>query len=84
MKTRHKNGVDMPDAVLVFYDVFLIEDTREKVLYTVANGESVEPEKALAEVEELVRGAAGLAGDNAGCVMTLIRAKLSECAKIRL
>ena len=69
VKTRHKNGVDMPDAVLVFYDVFLIEDTREKVLYTVANGESVEPEKALAEVEELVRGAAGLAGDNAGCVI---------------
>lgn len=69
VKTRHKNGVDMPDAVLVFYDVFLIEDTREKVLYTVANGESVEPEKALAEVEELVREAAGLAGDNAGCVI---------------
>ena len=69
VKTRHKNSVDMPDAVLVFYDVFLIEDTREKVLYTVANGESVEPEKALAEVEELVRGAAGLAGDNAGCVI---------------
>lgn len=69
VETRHKNGVDMPDAVLVFYDVFLIEDTREKVLYTVANGESVEPEKALAEVEELVRGAAGLAGDNAGCVI---------------
>ena len=60
VETRHKNGVDMPDAVLVFYDVFLIEDTREKVLYTVANGESVEPEKALAEVEELVRGAAGM------------------------
>ena len=69
VKTRHKNGVDMPDAVLVFYDVFLIEDTREKVLYTVANGETVKPEEALAEVEELVRGAAGLAGDNAGCVI---------------
>ena len=69
VKTRHKNGVDMPDAVLVFYDVFLIEDTREKVLYTVANGETVKPEEALAEVEEIVRGAAGLAGDNAGCVI---------------
>ena len=36
VETRHKNSVDMPDAVLVFYDVFLIEDTREKVLYTMA------------------------------------------------
>ena len=66
VKTRHKKGVEMPDAVLVFYDVFLIEDTREKVLYTVANGETMEPEKALAEVEVLVRGAAESAHHRAG------------------
>ena len=55
VKTRHENGVDMPDAVLVFYDVFLIEDTKKKIVYIVANGETLEPEKAVEEVETLIR-----------------------------
>ena len=55
VKTRHENGVDMPDAVLVFYDVFLIEDTKKKIVYIAANGETLEPEKAVEEVETLIR-----------------------------
>ncbi len=70
VKTRHKNGADMPDAVLVFYDVFLIEDTREKVLYTVANGETVKRKGgAGGSGRDSERGQPGLAGDNAGCVI---------------
>ena len=45
----------MPDAVLVFYDVFLIEDTKKKIVYIAANGETLEPEKAVEEVETLIR-----------------------------
>lgn len=38
--TRHPLEVDMPDAVFCFYDNFIVEDHREKRLYTVTNGQT--------------------------------------------
>ena len=39
VKSRHEKTVDIPECILCFYDVLLVEDHREEKLYIIANGE---------------------------------------------
>ncbi len=47
--------VQIPDAVLTFYDSFLIEDCQEKRLYLVANGITQSAENTIQETEKLIK-----------------------------
>ncbi len=47
--------VRIPDAVLTFYDSFLIEDCQEKRLYLVANGITQSAEDTVRETEKLIK-----------------------------
>lgn len=38
VESRHEKTVDIPECVLCFYDVFLVEDHRAHRLYLIANG----------------------------------------------
>lgn len=42
VESRHEKTVDIPECVLCFYDVFLVEDHREHLLYLIANGKLAE------------------------------------------
>ena len=42
IKSRHPKKVSMPEAVFAFYDVLIIEDKKEKILYLTARGETGE------------------------------------------
>ena len=44
--------VTIPDAVLIFYDLYIIEDCHEKKTYLVANGMTEEAEKLITSVEK--------------------------------
>ena len=46
-----ENLVSIPDAVLVFYDFFIIEDRQEQRTYLIANGNTREAAKLLDEME---------------------------------
>ena len=49
--------VKIPDAVLTFYDSFLIEDCREKRLYVIANGITQPSADTLEETEAIIERA---------------------------
>ena len=55
----------IPDAVLVFYDLYIIEDRHENRTYLVANGVTEDAEQLLESVEK--RFAQPLAGQNRTC-----------------
>lgn len=52
VESRHKKSVEIPDCILCFYDVFIVEDHREQRVYVIANGklgDSEETAEGLAE-----------------------------------
>lgn len=49
--SHKENLVTIPDAVLVFYDMYIIEDCHEKKTYLVANGITEDAEKLIESVE---------------------------------
>ena len=51
-----ENLVSIPDAVLVFYDFFIIEDRQEQRTYLIANGNTREAAKLLDEMETRING----------------------------
>lgn len=42
ISSQHNVELNIPDCVFCFYDIFVIEDHKENVLYLVANGNSEE------------------------------------------
>ena len=49
-----KDLVEIPDAVLTFYDVYLIEDCHQKETYLVANGITVDASEKIREMEQKI------------------------------
>ena len=49
-----ENLVSIPDAMLIFYDFYVIEDRHEKKIYLVANGITEDAEKLLSCVERRI------------------------------
>ena len=47
--------VKIPDAVLTFYDVYLIEDCHQKETYPVANGITADASEKIQEMEQKIR-----------------------------
>ena len=47
--------VKIPDAVLTFYDVYLIEDCHQKETYLVANGITADASEKIREMEQKIR-----------------------------
>ena len=50
-----KDLVKIPDAVLTFYDVYLIEDCHKKETYLVANGITEDASERICEMEQKIR-----------------------------
>ena len=61
--TRHRAEAKIPDAILIFYDSFVIEDKRQKKLFLISNGHGRDCDEELEELLDLVRQAAGQAAD---------------------
>ncbi|MGN0267036.1 MAG: aminodeoxychorismate synthase component I [Lachnospiraceae bacterium] len=55
IESRHPKKISMPEALFAFYDVLIIEDKMEKVLYLTARGETGNQEKVLDCVEDEIR-----------------------------
>lgn len=51
----HNENAKIPDAILIFYDDFIIRDHREKRLFAVANGKLRPSGDAIRRLEELCR-----------------------------
>lgn len=57
VSSRHKEGLeglDIPDTILCFYDVFIIEDHCKKKLHLIANGHNKEGEKQIQELKDKI------------------------------
>lgn len=55
IKSRHPKKIAMPEALFAFYDLLIIEDKKEKILYLTAKGETKDQEKMLDIIEEEIR-----------------------------
>ena len=53
--SSEKDIVSIPDAVLIFYDLFVIEDCQEKKTYLVANGITEDAEELIKKTEQKIR-----------------------------
>lgn len=49
--SQHKNQLDSPDAFLYFYDIFIIENHQNNLLYIVANGKLKDEDEAIEEIK---------------------------------
>ena len=58
VETRHPKTVDVPEAVLAFYDELIIEDHKAHRLYLIANGHRQDADDGLLELKALVGQAA--------------------------
>lgn len=56
--SQHKGLLDFPQALLHFYDVFIIEDHEANLLYVVANGKLKAEDERLKEIKRLLDGQA--------------------------
>lgn len=59
IESCHDRVVDIPDAILYFYDVFVIEDHRKHELSIIANGYTEEAAQIIISIEELLHGTEG-------------------------
>lgn len=50
-----KDIVSIPDAVLIFYDLYIIEDCKEKRTFLIANGTETPAEELLQKTEEKIQ-----------------------------
>ncbi len=56
--SKEKNLVTIPEAVLTFYDCFVVEDCREKRTYLVSNGITEDAAAQIKTMEEAIRKSA--------------------------
>lgn len=54
ISSRHKKDLDLPDSILCFYDVFIIEDHTKKKLYLIANGHNEESQKQIQILKKII------------------------------
>lgn len=52
--SRHNKCLDIPDCILCFYDVFIIEDHTKKRLYLIANGQGEDSSKQIKKLKEII------------------------------
>ena len=52
--SRHKKELDIPESVLYFYDIFIIEDFEEQKLYLVSNGNTQNPDECVDYLMKLI------------------------------
>ena len=57
IRTRHGKEEDLPEAVMVFYDFFVVEDHQNHRLSLIANGYTEPAEKGIAALRELLEAA---------------------------
>lgn len=57
IRTRHGKEEDLPEAVMVFYDFFVVEDHKNHRLSLIANGYTEPAEKGIAALRELLEAA---------------------------
>ena len=57
IKSRHKKDVNIPECILCFYDVFLVEDHAAHKMYLIANGKGKE---SRIRIEEILGKIAGI------------------------
>lgn len=55
IESRHGKKLNMPEALFVFYDFFIIEDKLEKALYLTARGETEDADRGMQRLEEEIR-----------------------------
>lgn len=48
----HSDHMKIPDAVMIFYDIFVIEDRRKRCIWLIANGETGAAESVLGEIQK--------------------------------
>ena len=51
IESQHKRRLDVQDAFLNFYDVFIIEDHEERLLYIIANGKLKTEDESIKEIK---------------------------------
>jgi para-aminobenzoate synthetase component 1 len=54
IQTKHPKQDAMPEAMIVFYDCFFIEDIEQQELYFIANGKLQAPQKSIAQMKKIV------------------------------
>lgn len=52
--SRHEKQDSMPDAMVVFYDCFFIEDVENQELYLITNGQLQEAKKSMTQMKKLL------------------------------
>ncbi len=52
--TKHKKELDVPDSILCFYDVFIVEDLNENKLYLIANGKNKDSKTQIEELKKII------------------------------
>lgn len=52
--SRHKKDIDIPDAMVTFYDNFIIEDIENRNIYIVSNGKLKPSEESLEYLEKVI------------------------------
>ena len=52
--TSHKQDIDVPDSILCFYDVFIIEDHNRSSLYLIANGHNEDSRNQIDMLKESI------------------------------
>lgn len=60
----HNENAEIPDAILIFYDDFIIRDHREKRLFAVANGKLRPAGEAIRKLEEICQRSSSSADPN--------------------
>ena len=53
--TKHRRKAEIPDAVLCFYDILIVDDLKNRQLWLIANGMVSEAEEAIEMLEKLCR-----------------------------
>lgn len=62
--SRHEKEVDIPECVLVFYDIFIIEDHSQNRLFVVANGNNRDPKEQINDIRKAIESLAYIKKSN--------------------
>ncbi|MCU6763266.1 Para-aminobenzoate synthase component 1 [uncultured Roseburia sp.] len=69
LASRKKSRIEIPDSILCFYDVFIVEDSLEKKLYFIANGKLIDGKVRLEQLKKQIESESGICDpveDNSG------------------
>ncbi|SFB26383.1 aminodeoxychorismate synthase, subunit I [Acetitomaculum ruminis DSM 5522] len=55
VESRHNEELEIPDALLYFYDIFVIEDLYKKELFIVANGYTADADKSISLIRDILK-----------------------------